>query len=91
MKNEFLVPSGLGVSPEDIAATNQIVREQFPDSTISAAMPPAEDVASPCETACNLAQAAGEAACKRIGNSLGQAFCVAVVRAAGAECRRRCN
>jgi hypothetical protein len=47
-------------------------------------------VGSFCEAACNLAQAAAEAACQSIEDPLGKAVCLAAAKSAGDLCRSKC-
>src|SRR5262245_24592861 len=47
-------------------------------------------VGSFCEAACNMAQAAAEAACQSIQDPLGKAVCIAAAKSAGDLCRSKC-
>lgn len=64
--------------------------EVVPDSDAPGSEGMGSTVGSFCETACNVAQAAAEAACQAIKDPLGKAVCMTLAKEAGDLCRSKC-
>src|SRR5215467_3753448 len=62
-----------------------------PDPTASPSVGIGGVSGSLCEAACNLAQAAAEAACQSISDPIAKAVCLAAAKSAGDVCRSKCT